>query len=262
MYSTTNGGSTNGGFTNGGSTTNTDDGKSSIVRVRTKAHKRVEGRISNAIRSKYEDRCLKEHPYAIDLASLSPTTNPCRAFRLSKNLTVAQLADYLDVSPNAVVRTEQGFYLDPPDGYPQELVDQYHRWQSYQRFLHYRMFGRIDQLVFKAEQHPLDVLLDQWYYPDGTPVGHRLNPTEVSKLLCINQSVLNYWQNRVAQQQSPPRQFLDALKENGYGSTDLSLISAAYSQYRLFKLDKTGAGEKVQSIGSWRDEIKEALNDE
>lgn len=223
-----------------------------IRRTRTQAHARVKGRINSDVKRQYEEACIKTNP--------SNLTNPCRDLRLSRNFTVGQMAQLLGISSNAVVRSEQGFYKDPPEVYEVSL-DQYHSWQRSQRYLHYRVFGSISSLVFKPEQHPLLVLLNHWCYPDGTPVGHKLNPTELSKLLCLNQSVLNYWQNRVAQQQTPPRQFLDALKENGYSDTDLSLLVAAYENHRLFK----GFGpvktlsSSVQTYDNWRESIKEAL---
>lgn len=234
-------------------------------RVQRRSSRKFKKDVPSATRKWYATQCTKLR------GPLSE--NPVKAYRLDRVLTIKQFADMMGLSEHGVIRTEQGFYPELPKNVAAELGpgsdEEYHQWKSDVRKHNYRMFGFIKGLEFPSDKHPLDVLYDEWHLTDkddeglgnlnSTPVGSRLNDTEVCKMLCINQSVINYWHNRPNSQKSVPVQFTEALLENGYDTLDIQLISAAYSEFRRHR-----KGDPVTTT-STRDyrikQIKEALDE-
>ena len=203
--------------------------------------------------------------------------NPVKAVRTSRGLTISAAATEAGISSHGFLRTEQGFFPTVPDRIKQwsraeGLGADYIRWQRLIRDRHLRVFGDIFSTTFFTSENPLDTLYDQWSYPpeshdngtygDSTPVGVRLNDTEFSKLLCLNQSTVYHWHERVNSQQTIPNLVMEALRDNGYSNLELSLVSAAYTEYRHHVLGRSKVRqEKVQTSKQHKIEQADALTD-
>lgn len=230
----------------------------------TNTSRSMSGQVSRSVRNYYARQCEL-------LRGVLPE-NPVKTYRLNKNLTLVQLSEMVGISEHALIRTEQGFYPSLSTALTAELgpraSDRYNEWQQTVRRQHYRVFGDIANTKFESDKHPLDVLYQQWCITDMdptgkcfyTPVGSKLNDTEVCKLLCLNQSVINYWHNRSNSQKTVPTQFLEALHVNGYSNTELALIASAYSEYQNYL--RGAPAIVVQTYKGFLEQIKEALNGE
>lgn len=230
----------------------------------TNTSRRMSGQVSRSVRNYYARQCEL-------LRGVLPE-NPVKEYRHNKNLTLAQLADMVGISEHALIRTEQGFYPSLSSALTAELgtraADRYNDWQQTVRRQHYRVFGDIANTKFVSDNHPLDTLYQQWCITDTdptgkcyyTPVGSKLNDTEVCKLLCLNQSVINYWHNRSNSQKTVPTQFLEALHVNGYSDMELALVASAYSEYQNYL--RGAEPTVVQTYKGFLEQVKEALNGE
>jgi transcriptional regulator with XRE-family HTH domain len=182
-------------------------------------------------------------------------TNPFRWLRLNANLTLNELCELTGVSKQAMIRLEQGTYAEPIERvmefwltnasrYNQdtdyvELTNKYERYKAVMRKRHSRIFGSmpvLDAFHRRIDKHPFVTLRSLWQNPETQQVLGTMNVTECSKLLCIPQSVLDHFQNKVARQQTVPQPLLEALRDNGYGSDDLSVFSQAYEDHRRWIL--------------------------
>lgn len=229
-----------------------------VTRRTRKSSRNLSGQVSNTVRKFYESRCVAIRGTIPD--------NPIKQHRQGLGLTIKQYATLVDLSEHAVIRAEQGFYLKVPEtiineiGGPVERL--YDEWKEDSRRLHHRMFGDFTDIPFPNNVHPLDLLYKQWSITDDeddpSPVGTVLNDTEVSKLLCINQSVIHYWHTS-QRQQTIPSQFVEALIHNGYGDLEIQFLAAANEEFRKYK-----EGDKIshtKMYGSLIDEMKEAFNE-
>ena len=169
--------------------------------------------------------------------------NNFRLLRIRKKYTVQGLADKTGLSKQAIIRTEQAVYPVPPvglldfwlkQGYNyKKLMDEYGDYQLNIRQRHHKLFGEpILDLECYKDKHPNQVLRLNWTNPDGTPVGYVMNVTEQAKLLCVSQSVLNYFENSVKQQHSVPMPLSSALRDAGYSVRFLEDLDRAYVAYR------------------------------
>lgn len=220
-------------------------------------------------------------------------TNPFRVLRLNANLTIQDLTELTGVSKQAIIRLEQGTYSEPVDRvlnfwieqgarYNQDtdyvsLVNRYEHYQEVIRKRHARIFGNMPMHSwFKQhlDQHPFTLLRSLWQDPESlsdTPLGS-MNVTECSKLLCIPQSVLDHFDNRIVRQGSVPKPLITALRQNGYRSDELFIFEQAYTDYRNFAIngvtpEETEAASKAaeppvgnQTKGSWVNEILKEVN--
>lgn len=222
------------------------------------------GQISNSVRRFYDSRCTASR------GRLSE--NPIRDHRLHLNLSIKQFADMMRITEHAVIRVEQGFYPNVPQSIVSNLggriEEEYDEWKVKVRRHHFRVFGNLREMAIPSDTHPLDFLYENWSYTEGdgtqetfsSPVGVKLNDTEVSKLLCLNQSVIHYWHNRPNSQHTIPSQFIEALLDNGYSKDEVQMLAAAYNQFRLYRKD-----DKVTytSLYSHKlNEIREELRNE
>lgn len=172
-------------------------------------------------------------------------TNPFKELRDRSNLTMQEITEQVGVSRQALIRCEQGtyptaierlvnFWCDRGDIGWTELVNTYAEFQTLTRQRHRRPFGSIPDFSVDPNQysnHPLLVMLDYWMLPDGTPNG-AMNPTEFSKLFCVNQATVDHWLNKVHNQASVPGLILSALKQSGYSVSELTRLEKAYVKHR------------------------------
>lgn len=177
------------------------------------------------------------------------------------DMTMQQIADNAGITKQALLRTEQGFYQNPPErltsyfvrkfDVPYEtLVDAYEYYQRATREYHGLLFGAFpsSDYPFNIKEHPFNTLKCHWSDPTGTVTFGTLNTTEVAKLLCLSQSVLSYWENKITQQASVPGEFCEALLHNGYSRTDLFYLKHAYTQYRNACLGKNYEADENSNI--------------
>lgn len=183
-------------------------------------------------------------------------TNPFRWLRLNANLTLQELCDLTGISKQACIRLEQGtyaepiervmnFWIDSGSRYNQdtdyvELMDRYEKYQRVIRRRHSLIFGPMPMLhVFRRslDQHPLTTLRSLWTNPETLEVMGTMSVTECAKLLCIPQSVLDHFNNKIVRQGSVPKPFINALKDNGYHALDIRTFEQAYTEYRAFAVN-------------------------
>ena len=160
--------------------------------------------------------------------------------------TLKEITEATGLAKQSLIRTEQGVFTEVPDrlltyytqrhqlSYPvlrnayEDFQKEYRRWNE-------RLFGDFPTLIqFENAKHlhPLHFLRMLWSDPlDGSEIGE-LNVTEVSKLLCLPQSLLQNFEKKVANQASVPTAFLAALLDNGYNHDHLTVFIKSYRAYR------------------------------
>ena len=213
---------------------------------------------------------------AVQLMQGDPTLNPFRALRttgrfvLEKNkgadlveevtvgMTLQELADAAGISKQALIRTEQGAFADPPSRIVDywtirrgvsytTIVNGYFKFIKDTRSRHYRLFGNELPLPPNVTEHPLKFLRSHWYNPiDGQLLGH-MNITELAKLLCINQSIPDYFEKHAKRQVTVPTVILTALKDNGYRNSEIDAFILSYKAYRDNLL---GVSQGLTPVGS------------
>lgn len=180
-------------------------------------------------------------------ASLSHTPllvqNPFKEIRIQQNLSQAKLAELIGVSKHAVLRLEQGMYAEPLPTILNFMCDEWGYSHANLR-LHYANFQASHRynsgLIFGAD---LRKALDYWAAVPHWHAKHPfiylretakpyLNPTEVAKALCINQTVISYFEKKFISQKTVPEQVLLALSHAGYTDDDLYALQSAYNNYR------------------------------
>lgn len=191
--------------------------------------------------------------------------NPFKNARLGLEKPMQQIANEAGLSKQALIRTEQGTYDVPPERLIEyyldhghsynELVNGYREFQVATRQRHHKIFGEPFGRFVYSGKHPLDYLLTIcWSTADGTPVGP-MNPTEFSKLMCVNQSVVDYFLSKPHRQKSVPGPILRALRDNGYSVDVLNDFALAYEQYRCAKLGVAVPRGKVSLLDEIRSEL-------
>lgn len=215
----------------------------------------------------------------VDCSSDLPNpVNPFKHTRVTLELTLEAFAALCGVSKQAIIRQEQGVpdkpidkvaeYLVQKHGYDYlPLINGYEEFQILTRQRNRRLFGRWDGLTFYPmhEEHPLlRLLTSAWEYPSvgsepGEPVG-RMNPTELAKLLCINQAIIDHFLNKVHRQHSVPKPLLNALRQNGYTIKELTLFEDAYTAYRQFTIKGVEPEVVEEESESLKSQILKELN--
>lgn len=178
-----------------------------------------------------------------------PPVNIFRQLRLEKNLTLKNLTDSTGLSKQAMIRTEQGVYDAPPMALMEywlnkgqlhnTLTESYADFQVATRTQHHKLFGEVNVKNLPDHVHPQEWLRRNWTYPPVGEPGDRigtLNKTEMAKLLCINQAVVDYFENHVVKQQTVPFPISYALRDNGYSVAFLEELDDAYSRHRKWVL--------------------------
>jgi hypothetical protein len=161
-----------------------------------------------------------------------------------------QIADGAGVTKHNVIRTEQAMSVTPPptllnyfcDTFPVsriEMINQYEKFQIKQRSLRPNILSPDESLSDLLAEYR--VCLSR--YNAGHPfvwlrqlAGY--NPTSIAKALCINQTVVVYFESNPVKQQTVPEQLRNALKDNGYTNRELDLLDQAYQAYRNFLLGR------------------------
>lgn len=177
--------------------------------------------------------------------------NPFKLIRIHAGLSQQNLANKVGISKHAVLRSEQGMYVEPLpsllnymcNNFPVgrlTLIQQYERFQVYTRETSGRLLGDMESE------------LDTWHtYLHSSPTAlspyqlHPLvwlrtirgyNPTSLAKAICVNQTVVNYFEKNSINQRTIPEQLTHALKDCGYEDDELASLADAYSVYREFLL--------------------------
>lgn len=158
--------------------------------------------------------------------------NPFKELRESHDLTVELMAKKMGISKQALIRLEQGCYVEPlptalnycASAFPvteYQLTVDYEAYQKLKRQSAHRYFGPIVTKLSGAHViHPMRVLR-------GT-----INPTQVAKDLCIPPSTLTYFERNVIQQKSVPKVILNVLHEIGYKDHEIETLIMAYDCFR------------------------------
>lgn len=177
--------------------------------------------------------------------------NPFKLIRVHAGLSQQALANKVGISKHAVLRSEQGMYVEPlpsllnylckhfPVGRI-EVIQQYERFQVHTREASGRLLGDMESE------------LDKWYtYLRSSPTTlntyqlHPLvwlrtirgyNPTSLAKAICVNQTVVNYFEKNSINQRTVPEQLTHALKDCGYNDDELASFTDCYRTYREFLL--------------------------
>lgn len=157
--------------------------------------------------------------------------NPLKRERLNAALTLAQLADRLDVSKQFIIRAEQGCYVAPPEilvGYFVERrdVNAGELEQDYYKFQHYKRresFGRlITTWTFpKTDKHPFT------YWRECSGIKSEAG---ACVLFCLHPAVMFKYER--GKMLSTPEQLTLALLESGY---DPVLVDKLEESYLSFK---------------------------
>jgi len=166
--------------------------------------------------------------------------NPFKEIRNQLGYSQVKMANKVGISKHAILRCEQGMYTEPLPSYlnwvvnhttvtRHELLAQYEAFQVQVRESHQLLLGSFDLSPDPpVGTHPL-VWLRQRF---------KFNPTSLSKALCLNQTVINYFEQNPINQRTVPEQLLTALKDAGYPNYDLALFEKWYRDYREFKLSQ------------------------
>ena len=181
----------------------------------------------------------------------APPKNNFKTLRLAHHLTIKDLTELASLSKQAIIRTEQGVYDDPPEGLVSywlnkgigynKLYEDYKDFQVNVREQHHKLFGDVSLKDLPLDLHPQAWLRRNWSNPPvGGTAGDRvgtMNKTELAKLLCVNQSVVDYFESHVNKQQSVPFKLSYALRDNGYSVTFLEELDEAYAKHRNWVLN-------------------------
>lgn len=173
---------------------------------------------------------------------LSPAPiNPFKAARQELKLTMYELSKLTGVSKQAIIRLEQGTFVEPLEAVAQYFSDQgfaflgmrdeYYDFQTKMRERHHRMFGDIPKSK--------DPYLENMVHPFRELRGI-FGPTYVAKALCISQASIEHFENRPAHQTIVPQAIQDVLNQIGYSREEIEDLNWNYRLYRRFKLNGNG----------------------
>lgn len=167
--------------------------------------------------------------------------NPFRKLRLQEGISQYDLSRRVGLSKHAILRLEQGCFAEPlpsvinyfTDSHTKSrkpvsrgyLIDAYREFQYYTRQSNAGCLGHNLMLILPTCPvgiHPLTYLRE----------GHGINPTALSKLLCISQSTVVYFEKRSLNQATVPAQLVTALHDAEYSEEETDLLSLKYQEYR------------------------------
>lgn len=169
--------------------------------------------------------------------------NPFRKLRLAEGLSQYDLAKRTGLSKHAILRLEQGCFAEPlptvinyfTESHTRSrkpvsrsfLIDAYRDFQYYTRRKNAGCLGYNLMLILPTCPvgiHPLTYLRE----------GHGINPTALSKLLCISQSTIVYFEKRSLNQATVPQQLISALHDAEYSEEETDLLAKKYNEYRAW----------------------------
>lgn len=169
--------------------------------------------------------------------------NPFRKLRISEGISQYDLAKRTGLSKHAILRLEQGCFAEPlptviqyfTDGMGHlsrpvsktYLLEAYRDFQYAVRKSNAGCLGHNLMLILPTCPvgiHPLTYLRE----------GHGINPTALSKLLCISQSTVVYFEKRSLNQATVPAQLISALHDAEYTEEETDLLISKYSDYRAW----------------------------
>lgn len=155
------------------------------------------------------------------------------------------LSRKIHVSKQALIRLEQGTFNVPLPSVVDFYVargeselrmrDAYEDYQNRMRERHEYLFGDHLEIDLNVDDHPFR----QLRYGSNPP----LNPTEVSKSLCIPQATIEHFEKKWRTQKSVPKALVDCLKQIGYTWEQVESFRVAYTIWRVRQL-----GENVRSV--------------
>lgn len=165
--------------------------------------------------------------------------NPIKRLRLANNLTIAALAAQAEVSPNLIIRNEQGMYSNPSPvlcyffrnrteitSSEQDIQLEYLEFQRTTRKMNYGMLSEPPlYLGTKFEYHPFTA----WRLQSAP---HGLNLTQVAKAFCVQQSLLHKFENQPHLCYSLPEPLIHALLEAGYSHQTIDNEQRWFQLYR------------------------------
>lgn len=159
-----------------------------------------------------------------------PPVNVFKELREAQSLSHQSLAMKCYVSKLALIRLEQGCFSDPLpsviDYYvgrgesELRLRDAYIEFQQETRRRHYLLFGSDLTFDLSLPLHPLRQL------------RRGINPTDLSKRLCLPQATIEHFEKKWKTQQSVPKQLASALSELGYRQHDIEGFKRNYKAWR------------------------------
>lgn len=179
---------------------------------------------------------------------MDEVSNPFKRIREARGLSQQFIAVRAKIGGYFVLRNEQAIFLNPAPSIlrvyvrelncdEDELIEGYKAYQLWVRKTNgRRVLGSVPTIAeLPANVHPFRY----W------KANANINTTGVSKALCVAQPVLSHFENKPRLQQTVPKQFLDALKDAGYTSSELELFEAAYDRHRAFLRVKALASQPV-----------------
>lgn len=165
--------------------------------------------------------------------------NPFRTLRNRLGISQYELARRAGITKHAILRLEQGCYDTPlpsileyfvsqdPHLSRVTLMDEYAEFQYQTRVNNHGLFGDHFSQVLEhcpVGTHPFTFLR----------TVHHLNPTQVAKLLCIQQSTVVYFERNAIRQHTVPKVLIKALHDADYSSMDTDALESAYNSYRTW----------------------------
>lgn len=169
--------------------------------------------------------------------------NPFRKLRIAEGISQYELSRRVGLSKHAILRLEQGCFAEPlpsvinyfTDTHTRSrkpvsksyLLETYRDFQYETRRSNAGLLGH--NLLFTLPNcpvgiHPLTYLRE----------GHGINPTALSKLLCISQSTVVYFEKRSLNQATVPTQLITALHDAEYTEEETNLLAKKYQGYRTW----------------------------
>jgi transcriptional regulator with XRE-family HTH domain len=171
--------------------------------------------------------------------------NPFRELRTRQGISQYELARRVSISKHAVLRLEQGCYEKPLPS----VIDYFlGHFPSITRFTLVADYEAFQYQTRASNAHLLGQSLKDEL--TGCPVGihplvflrhnHGINPTELSKRLCISQSTVVYFEQRSVHQHTVPEQLTKALHDADYLEADTDALVEAYKDYRTWLTSSKG----------------------
>lgn len=172
--------------------------------------------------------------------------NPLKQERQRRHLTIDQVAEQSGISRIAVIRNEQGCYVDPSPSLCQfyfddntdddgltEIFQQYHNFQKEQRLKSYGQLlpSWLHSVALTPETQPrLINPITEWR------TISQLSKAKVSTLYCIHPDIFPRLELRPhLVPHEFPKQFMQALLDAGYSEIELVVLQSHYQVWRKSK---------------------------
>lgn len=161
----------------------------------------------------------------------APPVNLFKSLRQNLDLSHEQLGRLMLLSKQALIRLEQGTFERPlptavdwwvnNHGISElQLVDAYEGFQEAVRARHTRLLGPLVSVTCVGSPHPL------------RQVRKEYSLSEVSKMLCLPQATLQYFEKKWRIQKSVPKALTRVLRETGYYHSEVATFVSDYAEWR------------------------------